>query len=310
MTQVAGDVGQLHRMETCGAEEPYEGNLHVRFCGGSGRVIADPTRTPQGVNAAQSAKALGLDPRTVASWLTQEPFRPRPPRPPASPRDPCTAPMVHRLEREPSAAAQVCQRLREQGFAGGSSLGKASGRAVSPRRQPAVLPLAWAPGAWAQGAGGLGGAVPVGPTPRRLRVLVMVLCSSRRLSVACPVSQTLAHCLACHQHAWECCGGVPPTVRVETLQSAVLQRTRGEAPGLHPTSRDLATHTGVPLAPGHGGQGTEQGRVEQGVGEGKKPCLAGLEIPDFHARHPAARPWLAAVATGRRPGAPRATPTA
>jgi len=32
-------------METCGAEEPYEGNLHVRFCGGSGRVIADPTRT-------------------------------------------------------------------------------------------------------------------------------------------------------------------------------------------------------------------------------------------------------------------------
>lgn len=33
-------------METCGAEEPYEGNLHVRFCGGIGRVIADPTRTP------------------------------------------------------------------------------------------------------------------------------------------------------------------------------------------------------------------------------------------------------------------------
>jgi hypothetical protein len=27
-------VGQLRRRETCGAEEPYEGNLHVRFCGG------------------------------------------------------------------------------------------------------------------------------------------------------------------------------------------------------------------------------------------------------------------------------------
>src|SRR5712691_7753594 len=46
MTRVVGDVGQPRRMETCGAEEPYEGNLHVRFCGGSGRVIADPTRTP------------------------------------------------------------------------------------------------------------------------------------------------------------------------------------------------------------------------------------------------------------------------
>ena len=35
-------------MDTCGAEEPYEGNLHVRFCGGIGRVIADPTRTSDG----------------------------------------------------------------------------------------------------------------------------------------------------------------------------------------------------------------------------------------------------------------------
>src|SRR2546429_8650387 len=45
MTRVVCDVGQPHRMETCGVEEPYEGNLHVRFCGGIGRVIADPTRT-------------------------------------------------------------------------------------------------------------------------------------------------------------------------------------------------------------------------------------------------------------------------
>src|SRR4029450_11079365 len=46
MTRVVCDIGQPRRMETCGAEEPYEGNLHVRFCGGIGRVIADPTRTP------------------------------------------------------------------------------------------------------------------------------------------------------------------------------------------------------------------------------------------------------------------------
>src|SRR5712691_5770851 len=45
MTRVACDVGPPRRMETCGAEEPYEGNLHGRFCGGIGRAIADPTRT-------------------------------------------------------------------------------------------------------------------------------------------------------------------------------------------------------------------------------------------------------------------------
>jgi hypothetical protein len=44
-TRVVGEIGPPRRMETGGAEEPYEGNLHVRFCGGIGRVIADPTRT-------------------------------------------------------------------------------------------------------------------------------------------------------------------------------------------------------------------------------------------------------------------------
>jgi hypothetical protein len=46
--------GQPRRMETCGAEEPYEGNLHVRFCGGVGRATADPTRT-------RAAKPLGRE---------------------------------------------------------------------------------------------------------------------------------------------------------------------------------------------------------------------------------------------------------
>src|SRR5262249_28842720 len=49
MTRVVCDVGQPRRMETCGAKEPYEGNLHVRFCGGIGRAIANPTRTSCGV---------------------------------------------------------------------------------------------------------------------------------------------------------------------------------------------------------------------------------------------------------------------
>src|SRR2546422_11611139 len=48
MTRVPCDGGQPRSMETCGAEEPYEGNLHVQFCGGIGRGIADPTRTCSG----------------------------------------------------------------------------------------------------------------------------------------------------------------------------------------------------------------------------------------------------------------------
>ena len=44
VTRVTGSRPKPDRTETCDPEEPYEGKLHVRFCGGVGRVIADPTR--------------------------------------------------------------------------------------------------------------------------------------------------------------------------------------------------------------------------------------------------------------------------
>src|SRR5207245_9902746 len=60
-TRGVGDVGQPRRMETCGAEEPYEGNLHVRFCGAIGRVIADPTRMPlRSVPRSESPRNLSI----------------------------------------------------------------------------------------------------------------------------------------------------------------------------------------------------------------------------------------------------------
>ena len=72
----------------------------------------------QGLNAAQIAREVALDRRTVAYGLTQDHFRPRKPRPHASTLDPCTPEIVRLLERHPYAAAQVFQRLREPGFAG------------------------------------------------------------------------------------------------------------------------------------------------------------------------------------------------
>jgi len=202
----------------------------------------------------------------------------------------------------------VFQRLGEHGVDGGSALVKASGRTVRPRRQPAFLSRAFAPGEGAQVDWGAFGSVQVGQPQRRLSFFVMVLCYSRMLSVACPVSQTLEHFLACHQHACECFGGIPKTVMVDNLTSAVLQRALGAAPGCNPQSLDLATHHGCPIAPCNVGKGNEQGRVEHGVGYVKKTCLAGLERPDCRARHPAARQWLDTVANVRLHGEPRETP--
>src|SRR4030095_12898211 len=99
----------------------------------------------QGLNASQIAKAVVLDRRTVAYWLTQAHFRPRKPRPPASKLDPFKPDIVRLLERYPYSAAQVFQRLCEQGFAGSYGLVQAYVRTVRPRRLPAFLTLAFAP---------------------------------------------------------------------------------------------------------------------------------------------------------------------
>jgi len=147
----------------------------------------------QGLNASQIAEALALDPRTVSYWLAQEHFRPRTPRQQHSKLDPFKAQIVRLLERYPYSAAQVFQRLREQGFDGGYSIVKAYVRTVRPRRQPAFLTLAFAPGECAQVDWGAFGSVPVGQTQRRLSFFVMVLCYSRMLYVECTVSQTMEH---------------------------------------------------------------------------------------------------------------------
>jgi transposase len=253
----------------------------------------------QGLNATQIAGVLALDPRTVAYWLRQERFRPRKSAPRTSKLAPFKPQIVQMLEKYPYSAAQVLQRLREQGFAGGYSTVKAYVRTVRPTRQPAFLKLAFAPGECAQADWGSFGAVRVGQTSRRLSFFVIVLCYSRLMYVEFTVSQTMEHFLACHQHAFEFFGGVPHSVMVDNLKSAVLKRARGEAPVVNPTYADFAKHNGFRLVPCNVGKGNEKGRVENGVGYVKKNFLAGLEIADFSMLAPAATHWLDTVANVR-----------
>ena len=264
----------------------------------------------RGLTPSQVARELSLDPRTVAYWLAQEYFRPRKPRQRPSKLDPFKAQIVRMLERHPYSAAQVFQRLRAQGFDGGYSLVKAYVRAVRPRRQPAFLKLAFAPGECAQVDWGVFGAVPVGQTQRRLSFFVMVLCYSRMMYVEFTVSQTMEHFLACHQHAFEYFGGIPHKLMVDNLKSAVLKRALGEAPVFNPKYLDFAHHNGFTIVPCNVGKGNEKGRVENGVGYVKKNFLAGLELPDFSALNPAARHWLETVANVRLHGETRAKPIA
>ena len=262
----------------------------------------------KGLSGPQIARELALDPRTVHKWLDEQRFKPRKPTARQSKLDPFKKDIVRMLEAHPYTAAQVVQRLREEGFDGGYTIVKEYVRKVRPRRSPAFLTLSFAPGECAQVDWGSYGSVPVGSTQRRLSFFAMVLCYSRMMYLEFTVSQTMEHFLSCHQNAFDFLGGVPKKIMVDNLKSAVLKRVIGQNPVFNPRYLDFARHYGFTITPCNVGKGNEKGRVENAVGYVKKNFLAGLDIPDFSALSPAARRWIDEIANIRLHGATREKP--
>lgn len=262
----------------------------------------------EGLTPPQIARELNLDVRTVARWLTEPRFKPRQSDLRASKLDPYKADINRMLNCHPYSAAQVFQRIKEQGFDGGYTIVKDYVRQIRPGKKPAYLTLAFAPGECAQVDWGSYGSVAVGDTRRRLSFFVMVLCYSRMMYVEFTVSQTMEHFLACHQHAFEFFGGCVQKVMVDNLKSAVLTRIVGQSPVFNPRYRDFADHYGFTIAPCNIGKGNEKGRVENAVGYVKKNFLAGLDIPHFAAIGPAAQAWLDTIANVRIHGSTREKP--
>lgn len=247
----------------------------------------------------QIAEALALDPRTVRKWLSQDRFRPRKTTLRQSKLDLFKNDIVRMLETHPYSAAQIYQRIREQGFDGRYTIVKQYVRKIRPHRPQAFLKLSFAPGECAQVDWGSFGSVPVGGTIRRLSFFVMVLCYSRMMYVEFTVSQTMEHFLACHQNAFDFFGAVPGKIMVDNLKSAVLKRIVGQAPVFNPKYLELADHHGFSIVACNVGKGNEKGRVENAVGYVKKNFLSGLDIPNFAAINPAARQWLDTIANVR-----------
>ncbi len=261
----------------------------------------------EGLTVPQIASELALDPRTVRKWV-KEPFRPRAECHRASKLDPFKHDIVRMLEAHPYSAAQILQRIRENGFDGGYTIVKGYVRKVRPPKSRAFLTLAFAPGECAQVDWGSYGTVAVGSTRRRLSFFVMVLCYSRMMYLEFTVSQTMEHFLGCHQNAFHFFGSVPKNIMVDNLKSAVLKRIVGQQPIFNPRYLNFAHHYGFSIEPCNVGKGNEKGRVENAVGYVKKNFLAGLDIPDLSALAPAARNWLDTIANVRIHGRTRQKP--
>jgi transposase len=196
----------------------------------------------------------------------------------------------------------VFQRLREQGYGGGYTIVSDYVRQIRPRRPPAYLRLAFAPGECAQVDWGSYGTIAVGSTMRRLSFFVMVLCYSRLMYLEFTLAQTLEQFLSCHENAFRAFGGVPKSLMIDNLKSAVLEHRPGQPAVFHPRYRELAEHFGFTIKPCGVRKANEKGRVENGVGYVKKNLLNGLELGPFAALNPAARHWLDTVANVRLHG--------
>jgi len=258
--------------------------------------------TRQGLTIAQTARVLGLDPRTVAKWLALARFSPRHSRPRGSLLDPFKGRITRLLDTYPYSAQQIFQRLREEGYGGGVTIVRDYVRRIRPAKQPVYLKLHFAPGECAQIDWGSFGTVAVGNTRRRLSFFVMVLAYSRQMYVEFTVSQTMEHFLSCHKHAFLAFGGVPAKVMVDNLKSAVLQRLAGCAPVFNPRYCDFARHHGFTITPCTVARANEKGRVESGVGYVKKNFLRGLELTEFSAIQAAAHVWLDTIGKVRMHG--------
>jgi len=252
----------------------------------------------QQLTVAQTARSLGLHPRTVAKWADEQ-FRARAGVARPSKLDAFKPQIVRWLDAHPYSAQQIFQRLCQAGFDGGISIVKDYVHRIRPRHQEAFLKLDFAPGEAAQLDWGEWGTIGVGATRRRLSFFVMVLCYSRRMYLEFTVSQQMEFFLACHENAFAAFGGVPERLMIDNLKSAVLQRLVGVAPVFNPKYLDFSRHWGFQISPCNVRAGNEKGRVENGVGYVKKNLLAGLELPDFAAMQPAAATWVATVADVR-----------
>ncbi len=222
--------------------------------------------TRQQLTVAQTARALGLDVRTVAKWANVEQFHPRKGVVRAGKLDVFKGQIVRWLDTHPYSAQQIYQRLCEASYQGGRTVVKDYVHRIRPRHLEAFLKLDFAPGEAAQVDWGEYGSIGVGGTRRRLSFFLMVLCYSRRLYLEFTVSQTSEFFLSCHENAFAAFGGVPSQIMVDNLKSAVLQRLIGAAPVFNPKYLDFSRHWGFEIKPCNVRSGNEKGRVENGVG--------------------------------------------
>jgi transposase len=263
----------------------------------------------EGLRAAQIARHLNLDVKTVTRWLARKDYQPRKAHPKASKLDPFKSQIIHWLNSYDYSAAQVLIKLRELGYPGQYTIVKDFVRQVRPKEKKAYLTLNFEPAQCAQVDWASYGSIPVENTQRKLSFFAMVLCYSRMLYVEFTLSQSQEQFLACHLNAWDYFGACVKEVMVDNCKVAVLAHPPGGPVVLQPRYLEFAQYYGFSIKACSAGQPQQKGRVENAVAYVKKNFLAGREITTLSSLNAQGREWLDTVANQRLHGTTKEKPS-
>lgn len=253
----------------------------------------------EGLRAAQIARQLDLDVKTVSRWLARNQYQPIKARSRTSKLDPYKGQVIHWLHSHPYSASQILIKLRHRGYSGGYTILKTFIAQVRPKSRRAFQTLHFEPGQCAQVDWGSYGSIGVENTRRNLSFFVIVLCHSRRLYVEFTLAQRLEHFLACHQNAWEYFGAVSREVMVDNCKVAVLHHPPSGPVLFQPRYQEFAQHYGFGIRACTPRQPQQKGRVENAVAYVKNNFLPGREITGLSSLNAQCREWLDTVANQR-----------
>jgi len=268
----------------------------------------------EGQSSPQIAGIMGMNEKTIRKWLGKKSYEQRRVLPRGSKLDAFKTLITQWIAQADYTTVQIYQKLQKAGYTGGRSILGEYMRQVRPRHHRAYQSLHFAPGEAAQVDWGAYESVQIGNTRRRVSFLSVVLCHSRYLYVECFVQERIEHVLAGLDHAFAYFGGVPESLIVDNMKTAVLEHRLGLAPVFNARFVDFCRHFGTAPVACTPRRPNEKGRVESAVGYVKGNFFNGRDLGALPADAPmeslnaALRIWLEEIANKRQHRETKARP--
>ena len=268
----------------------------------------------QGLSSVQIGQMIGINEKTVRKWLEKKNYTQRKKSAHSSKLDPFNHQIEQWLGQADFTAVQIYQKLQKVGYDGGRSILGDYLRRIRPRHHRAYQTLHFAPGEAAQVDWGACQGIQIGGTRRRLSFLCVVLCHSRHLFVQCFLQERIEHLLAGLSQAFTFFGGIPHSIIVDNMKTAVNKHRIGQAPEFHPRFVDFCRHFGTQPVACTPRRPNEKGRVESAVGYIKGNFFNGRDLSQLPSDAPLEsinaliRVWLDEIANARQHRETRSRP--